>query len=251
MEQQMIYTYTSAGFLLSEELLDYDGTLLEKRTFEPDSNNVIACELMHYADGSVDRIKYFRDSQSRITCKEYYNDEDSLEFAETMEYDGDKLIKEQKTDAEGNILAASAYSFNEEGKLTEVVINNPEEVYWMKKTYAYDDNGALAMVTSYNNSDEPVERLSYVNDEFGRPVRVTEENQRQKNTTELEYNEKGDILFQVEHDRHGQLIRQLEKNYDESGLLTETEILIRDFHTGISRSYKLTNKYFFFEKQTD
>ena len=92
-----------------------------------------------------------------------------------------------------------------------------------------------------------MERLSFENDEMGRPLSTVDENKRQKNTATYEYNELGDVVFQIEHDRHGQLIKQLEKTYGESGILLQTQVLVRDFHTGVSRSYNLRNSYEFFD----
>lgn len=251
LEQAMVYKYTSEGFLLSEELLDHDESVLEKRTFEPDANNRIACEMLHYADGSADLIKFFRDSQNRVIRKEYYAEDDFLEVVETLKYEEERLIKELKTDNEGNLISESDYTYNEKGKLIEAVVNNPEEEYWLRKIYAYDDQGVLTTVTSYNQANTPMERFSYFNDKKGRPVKITEENKRHMITTEIEYNDKGEIVFQAELDQQGQLIKQLEKNYDESGLLTETQLLVRDFNTGVSRSYCLTNRYIPFENQTE
>jgi len=102
------------------------------------------------------------------------------------------------------------------------------------------------MATTYDKGGEPLERLLFENDEMGRPISTVDENKRQKNTAIYEYNERGDVVFQTEHDRHGHLIKQLEKDYDESGLLLQTQVLVRDFHTGISRSYNLRNSYEFF-----
>jgi hypothetical protein len=251
LEQAMVYKYTSKGFLLSEELLDHDESVLEKRTFEADSNNRIACEMLHYADGSADLIKYFRDTQNRIIRKEYFAEDDFLEVVETFEYDGEQLVKELKTDNEGNLNSESDYTYNEIGKLVEAVVNNPEEEYWLRKIYTYDDQGGLTTVTSYNQANTPLERFTYLNDEKGWPVKITEENKRHSITTEIEYNDKGEIVFQAELDQQGQLIKQLEKTYDESGLLTDTQILVRDFNTGVSRSYRLTNRYVPFENQTE
>ncbi|HSV88261.1 MAG TPA: hypothetical protein VLH61_06430 [Bacteroidales bacterium] len=246
MEQQMVYSCTSDGFLLSEEMIDTDGTVLEKRTFEPDGSNLIACELIHYADGSADRINYFRDPQNRVVRKEWYADDTELEAIETFEYEGDKIVKESKTDQDGNFISETIYNYNDQGKISELVVNNTEEETRYTKNYSYDERGNLVMITVFNDEGVPVERVSYENDENGRPISIIEENRRQKITSAIEYNVRGEIIFQSEHDRHGQLIKQLEKTFDESGLLLQTQVLVRDFHTGVSRSYILRNSYEFF-----
>lgn len=247
MEQQMVYTYTPDGFLLTEEMLDTDGSVLEKRTFEPDSMNQIATEFLHYADGSVDCTRYFRDEQNRIVRKEMYADGHELEWKETFHYEGENRLRELKTDQYGNPLVEITYKHNAQGKIAEMQLHNSEEDLYFCKKYEYDLQGHITTATTYDKDGEPLERLSFENDEMGRPLSTVDENKRQKNTATYEYNERGDVVFQIEHDRHGQLIKQLEKTYGESGILLQTQVLVRDFHTGVSRSYNLRNSYEFFD----
>lgn len=250
-EQQTVYSYTPQGFLLREELVDSDGSTLECRSFEPDSNNLIQIERLHYADGSADRILYVRDSNQKLVRKEFYADENDLEVIEEFAYDGENLLRQTKRDNNDDLIAESHYTYNDMGLISELTVNDLEEDINYQKHYAYDENGFLLQVTTFNEEGDPVERITHENNEAGKPVKITDENKRQKNTTTLEYNEFGEVIFQAETDRHGQLVKQLEKSFDDNNLLKETQVLVRDFQRGFSRSYVLRHQYVFFDNQTD
>lgn len=245
-EQVMSYTYNENGFLTGEELLEADGSVLEKRSFEPDDQGRIATEFVHYADGSADRIAYVWDENGRVVKKERYDDDDELESAEIFEYDGPLLVSERSEDARGELLSQTLNTY-ENGMLTEVVSENHEEGLWYRKVYRYDESGHRQAATTYNQEGDPVERILFENDDQGRPLQIVDENRRQKNTLRLEYNERGDIIFQDEHDVNGELINSIERSYDELGRLLESHIVVRNLQRAISRSYTLRNEYSFFE----
>lgn len=247
-EQVMSYTYNENGFLTGEELLEADGSVLERRTFEPDSKGRIANEFVHYADGSADRIAYTWDEKGRVIKKERYDDDDELESAEYFGYEGDLLISERSEDAQGELLSQTLNTWDEKGLLTEVVTDNREEDLWYRKVYRYDESGYRLAATTYNQEEEPVERILFENDDQGRPLQIIDENRRQKNTLRMEYNERGDIIFQDEHDVNGELINSIERSFDELGRLLESHIVVRNLQRGISRSYSLRNEYSFFEE---
>lgn len=247
-EQVMAYTYDEKGFLTGEELLDADGSVLEKRSFEPDDQGRIATEFIHYADGSADSIAYAWDEKGRVIKKERYDDAGELESAEYFEYEGDLLIRERSEDAQGELLSQTQNTWDENGLLTEVVSENHEEDLWYRKVYRYDESGHRQATTTYNQEGDPVERILFENDEQGRPLEIVDENRRQKNTLRMEYNERGDIIFQDEHDVNGELISSIERSYDQTGRLLESHIVVRNLQRGISRSYGLRNEYSFFEE---
>lgn len=247
-EQIMAYTYDENGFLTGEELLEADGSVLEKRSFEPEDQGRIANEFVHYADGSADRITYAYDDKGRVIKKERYDDEDELESAESFAYDGELLLSTRSEDAQGELLSETRNSFDENGRLTEVVTENREEEIWYRKVYRYNEAGHRLAATTYNQEGDPVERILFENDGQGRPLMIVDENRRQKNTLRMEYNERGDIVFQEEHDVNGELLNRIERRYDDQGRLLESHIVVRNLQHGISRSYSLRNEYAFFEE---
>ncbi|MBW6499477.1 MAG: hypothetical protein K0B09_13900, partial [Bacteroidales bacterium] len=139
-------------------------------------------------------------------------------------------------------------TYDENGKLTEVVTDNREEELWYRKVYRFDESGHRLSATTCNQEGDPVERILFENDDQGRPLQIVDENRRQKNTLRMEYNERGDIIFQDEHDVNGELINSIERSYDDQGRLLESHIVVRNLQRGISRSYSLRNVYSFFEE---
>jgi YD repeat-containing protein len=246
-EQVMSYTYNEKGFLTGEELLDVDGSVLEKRSFEPDEQGRIAREFVHYADGSADRIEYAYDDAGRVVRKERYDDDNALESAENMIYEGEVVVRESIVDADDEILSETVYSYDENGRLAEIVSDNREEGLWFRKVYRYDDAGHRQAATTFNEEGEPVERILFKHDENGRPTLIVDENRRQKNTIRMTYDERGEIIFQDEHDLNGELVNSIERSYDANGRLMESHIVVRNMQRGISRNYSLRNEYSFFE----
>jgi len=246
-EQIMKLEYNQNGFLTGEELFDSDGTTLEKKTWEPDAKGRIFREYVHYADGSADRIDYAYDEKGRIFKKERFDEDGELESAEHFEYENDHLIRETVLNAEGETSSETLYTYDENANLTEVMSDNPEEEIWFRKVYRYDEAGHRLSVTTFNREGDPVQRVSFENDEKGRPTQIIEENRRQKNTVQMEYDERGEILFQEEKDLNGEVTNRIERIFDQEGLLAESYILVRNFQRGISRNYTLRNKYTFFD----
>jgi YD repeat-containing protein len=247
-EQVMSYTYNEKGFLTGEELLDVDGSVLEKRSFEPDDQGRIAREFVHYADGSADRIEYAYDDAGRVVRKERYDDDDALESAENIVYEGEVVVCESVVDAEGEILSETLYIYDDNGRLAEIVSDNREEGLWFTKVYRYDDAGHRQAATTFNQEGEAVERILFENDEKGRPIQIVDENRRQRNTIRMAYDERGEIIFQEEHDLNGELVNSIERSYDADGRLLESHIVVRNRQRGISRNYSLRNEYNFFDE---
>lgn len=246
-EQVLVYDYNSQGFLTGEELLEAVGTVLEKKSYEPDGYGRIAREFIHYSDGSADRIEYKYDEKERIVKKLRFDEDDELEAAEHFDFEGDLLTRECRLDANGELLSDTKYTYDDQGNVIEVISDNPEEEIWYRKVYRYDAAGQHDFVTTFNREGDPVERVSFEYDDQGRPTQIVEENRRQKNTLQMEYNERGDIVFQEEKDLNGEVINRIERIYNHDGFLTESFILVRDFQRGISRHYALRNEYVFFD----
>ncbi len=246
-DQVMAYSYNENGFVTSEELLEADGSILEKKTWQPGTEGRIAREFVHYADGSADRIEYEYDEMGRVIKKVRFDEDDLIESVELFDYEADRLSREALLGSKGEMLAETIFTFNESGKVHELISNNAEEDIWVRKVYRYNEAGQPVSVTTFNKHGEPVARITYENDELGRPRQITEENRRQKNTVEMEYNERGEIIFQEEKDLNGEVTNRIERIYDSGGFLAESQILVRNFQQGISRQYTLRNEYFFFD----
>ena len=246
-EQLMLFEYDENGFIISEELRDASGEVLEKKTYEPDDKGRMACEFIHYADESADKIQYDYDAEGRLVSKKQYDDEGMLEWHSKLAYNGDKLISEITETADGGLVTENTYEYNEKGFLVVAFINNTEESLWLRKEFEYDEEGNKLAITTFNQDGQAVERIKLENDDKGRPIQVVEENRRQKNTQILEYDEKGEIIFQEEHDVNGELVGQIERTFNNDGFLVESKVLIRNLQHGLTRNYSLRHEYSFYQ----
>lgn len=246
-EQLMLFEYDEKGFLISEELRDASGEVLERKTYEPDDKGQVAFEFIHYADGSADKIQFDYDAEGRLVSKQQYDDEGMLEWLSKLAYNGDKPISEITETADGELVSENTFEYDAKGFLVTALINNIEESLWLKKEFEYDEFGNKKAIITFNKDGQAVERIKFENDDKGRPIGVVEENRRQKNTQRLEYDEKGEIIFQEEYDVNGELVGKIERTFNEEGFLNESKVLIRNLQRGITRNYSLRHEYSFYQ----
>jgi len=237
--------YDKDGFLTMMEILDAVGSILEKRTFEIDEKGRNAREFVHYSDDSADRIENTFDEKDRIVKRVLFDDDNELETAEVFEYQGDHLIREAELDAKEYVLKEKLFAYSQKGLLEEeIVIDNEEDLY-LKKEIQYNSEDKVEEITTYNKTGEALERLSYFYNEQSKPITIIEENRLQRNTTSLSYDQNSEVVLEEEKDHNGQLIRKVERSFNEKGLVEEIKVLTRNLTYGITRSYVLTSKYLF------
>ncbi len=251
LEQETAYEYDKNGFLIRETLREGDGTVMEEKSFEPDEKQRIAREFLHYADGSKDTITYRYDAQGRLVEKRSEDEDGDLEQLEIFEYRNGHMVRKAVFDEEpaGEDESEPAeeirYTVDDAGRMLEEEICNHTDGYYRHKVHVYNDNGHRIAVKVYDEEEELVERVLMEPDEEGRPVRLVEENRKKKNTLNLRYNNKGDIVYQEEYDLKGNLLNTVSREYDEKGRLLSSEVEIRMPLQGPPRRYVVEHRYIF------
>lgn len=246
LEQQTNYTYNEKGFLIREVLLDGDGEVLEERSFEPDDNDRVSIERRHYADGSFDTLTFTYDQNGQLIRKVLTDDEGSIESIEMFDYADGLLIKEEVRNEDDEVVRQVEYTYDAEGLLDEKVLHDHETGQYVRQEYAYSDKGFREAILSYDEDDNLVERVLLDLDEKGRPVGVEEEDRKKKNKTTMAYDDSGHILFQEETDINGELVSRVRRHYDEQGLLTSTEVEVRNPLRAINQHYRVYHAYDFY-----
>lgn len=246
LEQQTDYTYNEQGFLIREVLLDADGEILEEKSFEPDDSHRVSKEHRHYADGSFDTLTFTYDQNGQLIRKVLTDDEGSIESIEVFDYADGRLVKEEVRNEEDEVVRQVEYTYDADRLLDKKVLHDHETGQYIRQEYAYNEKGFREAILSYDEDDNLVERVLLDLDEKGRPVGVEEEDKKKKNRTSMGYDDSDHILFQEETDMNGELVSRVRRHYDEQGLLTSTEVEVRNPLRAINQHYKVYHSYNFY-----
>jgi len=235
--------YNSKGLLTLSELTDGEGIIIEKRTFETDAQGRTIREFIHYFDETTDRIENTLDDEGRLVRRELFDESDQIETLEIFQFNGDKLTRQAELESNGEVIKEKLFSYSEKGLLDEeILIDNAEGLY-VKKEFYHNQDDKVEEIMLYDKAGEPIERYIYSYDEEGRPMIVIEETKSQKNSTTFHYNENGEVILEEETDHKGNLVKKVERSYNENGLISETKVLTNNIAYGIIRSYVLTSNY--------
>jgi YD repeat-containing protein len=206
---------------------------------------MIVAEEVSYMDGSVDIIEY-RYSNGQLSEKIQRTEDDEVESKEKFEYEGDLLVRFDRTDYDDQVVYQVVNSYKD-GKLAESSISNFEGEQPYKQVVRYNEAGRRIEELRYDKRDRLIERNSFEEDENGRVVRMVEENTARKNTTGMAYDENGRLVKQSETDMRGLVLSDIERSYTEEGLPEATRVLLLDRVTGLHQQYLLVYEYEFYE----
>ncbi len=252
LEQETLYEYDNQGFLIRELLKEGDGSVMEEKSYEPDEQQRLSKEYLHYADGSKDTIFYMYDDEGQLVRKRSEDEDGDLEQLQLFEYSNGFIVRkalydEDPSEEDGTEPAEEVrYTYDSAGKiLEEEILNNTDGVF-RHKVHVYNDDGHRIAVKVYDEGEELIERVLMEPDEQGRPVRMVEENRKKKNTLNLRYNNKGNIVFQEEYDLKGNLLNTVSREYDEEGRLLSSEVDHRMPLQGPPRRYIVEHRYSFY-----
>lgn len=237
--------YDLNGFLALIEVADADGSLLEKRSFENDSKGRTLREFVHYADSSADRIESTFDEDGNLIRREQFDDTNEIETTTVFEYHNGNLIRETEMEVDGNLLKERVLVYTEQGLIEEETVVDYTEDVFMRKEYNFDEDGKVEDITTFNKKGEAVERMSYSYNQVGKPATITEETKTHKLTITLAYHHSGEVVLEEEVDHRGQLLRKVEREIDENGLVIETKVFSKNLAYGITRCYILKTEYSF------
>lgn len=235
------YRYDEAGRLVESLIYGEYDDIMERRVAERDKDGRTIRELIHYLDGSADTREYSYDDKGNLISMKATDDEDELEFSEKYYYEGDMVMKVERCDADDKVI------FREEDEYIDGVIRTRK--IWSSEDgdpytliHQFNAAGHREQELRYNSRDQLIERNIYEEDENGRVVRIIEENKQRKNTTEFTFDEKGNVIHQIETDLNGNLNHEVYRVYDPDGDLIQTRIEAVLKPSGEQRAYSLIYK---------
>ncbi|HNY44980.1 MAG TPA: hypothetical protein PKH15_09860 [Bacteroidales bacterium] len=143
-------------------------------------------------------VKEYNEKGMEIRLVEYTEDNE-IEYEHTLECDSD---------------------FN---PIREEIISKSDE-YSEQKTFKYDENNKLIEEKiQYQNAWESIKK--YERDQEKRCVIITtfDEEGEVEESSEIYYNEKGEIITRIENDEYGKQKNKVKNSFDEKGILISKE----------------------------
>jgi YD repeat-containing protein len=242
--QETVYTYNEKGRLVEEILRDSEGFDVEHKSFELDESGKIIREFRHYMDEPYDTIEYVYDGDL-IIKKESIDFDGEAENTEEFVYRDGLLIENILKDQDSEIISLKQWVYDEKKNIIELKEIDFSQGVETRTEYEYYDSGNKKAVLVFDVADELIERTLITENEKGQIIRVVEENTRKKNTTNMVYDDKGNVVYQEEFDRNGELISKIKREYNEDNMIVESEVYVNGMGRGLSRNYTLRQEYTF------
>ncbi len=232
--------------LLEERYFDEHNEIAEKKTFEYDEAGKLIAEYKHYLDGSIDTISYIYNDSGKLVKKILKDEDEIIESAEYFEYQQDYLSKWEIYDDGNRLIVKNMHKYDDKGNVIENTVYNEESGEDYREYIEYNDNGIRTKSTRVDQDNNITEVLIYETDANGKVVQVTEESPIVFNTTNLEYDDQGNLIKQEEYNKDKQLNHRIERSYDEDGNTMETKVFVDLHGEGLNRNYILNYTYEFF-----
>jgi len=242
-EEKFVNKYDAEGRLTEEITYLSDEEMAEHKSYERNEQGKIIRAYKHYQDGDKDTIHYKRDDDGKLIEKNTIDSYDEEEAREIIEYVNDK-VKQRKVYEYDELMLDESYSYDDEGNITEFSKWTIEDEN-SKFFNLFDKKGNLVKAMKHNLKDEMISKAEYIYS-VDKLVKITEENQYEKNTTTLTYDEHGNPLEQIELNREGEINNQIIRIYNDNHDISESEVFINFHGKGINQHYVLKheNEYF-------
>lgn len=157
-----VKSYTKTDYTVASKFGEYFRTPNAKylHKFNNYGQEVENSELT--VDGKlVDKITYEYDSNGRITSQSGFDDSENILWKIVNTYDKNGLkVDESEYDAKGNLYSKSIYKYTGTNCTEEIFYNGNGALIW-KNTYAYDDKGNCILMNSYYASGELESKKTY------------------------------------------------------------------------------------------
>jgi hypothetical protein len=216
MTEKNEYSYNADGKLSGIFIYDDMGEILEKKTIEWGDDGNIISETVHYLDGSVDILQYNYEN-GKLAEKKLIDDENIVESTEKYTYSEDKLLMFEKLNEEGELVYKHENEYDDEGNLISSSVWSSEDGETFSRYTTYHPNGHRKTDIKYDENERPVEKTVFEENSDGRTSVIIEENTVRKNTTQLEYNDQGQLIRQTETNMIDLLNHEILRDYDSEG----------------------------------
>jgi len=246
-EQQCEYKYNEKGESISEILINDEGFVDEKKSLEYNDKGQLVKEFLFYQDESFDTSEFIYDADGNLLEKVTKDHDGIPESRKEYKYENKHLISEAAFDGEGNIITEVNYVYDENGNETEIKQYVAEDEKRIRSEFAYDDHSRKKEAYAYNTKDELVAKNLYKLDDKGQVIEIVEEDQFSKSNTVIEYDEKGNMVSQLESNEAGELNQRILRKFDENDNLIEVAVTIDKHGVGLNQNYVLHYSYEYFD----
>ncbi len=235
------YKYDTDGRVTDELLLEGDDEITEHRSMVYNTDGQLVTELVHYLDGSADKLHFTYDEQGRLLSRKSIDSEGETGNYVVNVYNGDHLVSETEYDIAGEIITQRKIIYDKESNITEEVFLTPEENYHVN--YSYDDKGVASVRRRYNEEKQLMERNTYTYNAEGRLSETMEETSSGIEITYTVYDAEGNVILQEEKTEDGTLLSSIERTYDKSNRPLTTGVLSQRPTQMVPQHYRIRVEY--------
>ncbi len=245
LEDKYIYKYDNKNQLIEEiHYLSYKD-IAEHKTYDIDEKGKIVKVYKHYNDGSKDTIEHRYNENDLLIEQLTIDSYEEIEAKNVYGYENENLILEEVYEYD-ELISKQSFSYDEKGNIIE-------ENKWteddgnLRRVNEYDKNDKLVKVLFYNKKEELAAKTEYSYNESGKINEVTEEDQHGKNTTTIQYDDKGNAVEQVEINPNGDVNNKAIRKFNENNDVVETDVFIDLHGAGPNQEYVLRYEYDYYE----
>ncbi len=245
-EQMYKYRYDDKGQMIEETLSYSEDETAEKRTFELDDKGLVKKEFRPYLDGSVDTLVYNYDSENNLIEKTIIDSDNDIDSKEVFEYNNKKLTKESAYEGTDNLISYNIYKYDEAGNRVETIKWEAEDNKKIKIVDCFNEKGSRTKSLVYNSLNQLISKTIFI-EENDKIIQIIEENQYKKDTTNIIYDKKGNIIEEKEYNIKNQLNHKVTKEYNDNNDIIESAVFIDRHEQGINQDYVVRYEYEMFE----
>ena len=113
--------------------------------------------------------------------------------------------------------------------------------------HKYNEKGYRIKSLAYNDKDQLIEITRYQLDDENRVTEIEDEDQKRKNRTVLQYDDRGNVLSQIESDKDEEVLSRVERSYDEQNMILQSKVFMSGQGYRPDQNYVLKYDYTYFE----
>jgi len=239
-EQITINKYNDKGFLIEEILYAGDEEeIIEHISYELHDDGRIKKRLTHYQEGADDILEHIYNADGLLKEKVMTDNESEISPKEIFEYNRGLLIKESEYNGEGKLIKESTYEYDSKGNIIEEAKWDTYDNQKITYKYQYLDNGNRKQTMVYNHEGQLVEKTVFVEDTLGNLISMSEETPYGTKTTNFVYDERKNLLQQIETNSAGDINSRVERVYNADNQVIESSVFIDRHGTGADQHYIL------------
>lgn len=232
--------------LIESKVIQADDEISEWKTYEYAEDGRLVSEKLHYFDGSVDTIQYEYSDENLIRSKTTVTADDEIESRTIYNYSDGLLTEETTLNEQEEVILHQSHTYHSNGKPSESIIEVFDEGKKSWRKHVYDEDGNRVKTLRYNFKDQliGINRYFY---EAGVLVKIEDEDQFRQHFVEMEYDAGGNVIKQLEKDKDETLISSVYRTFSESGKPLYSRVYMSGQGQRPDQDYLLTYVYEYFD----